>query len=195
MLVSTNASLPSAAGFGQDPPFSVVVAYEDFDTGKHAQKTCDFVMEHLDADRRFVSQMWKFDALAVPSLREIAAKDATLADLVFISCHGTRDLPIDVKAWIELWLGLQGAAFALVGLFDRPNERTDQVRSIQDYLASVARRGQMEFFAQPDVWPDSKAAIPNRGREFDRDSRLEVPFQVAAVSTKNNNVSHWGLNE
>ena len=193
MLASKNISTPGAADLTLDPSaFTVVVAYEDLDAGKHAQKTCDFLMEHLDAGCRFVSQMWKFDALAVPSLREMAARDVALTDLIFISCHGTHDLPIDVKAWIELWLGHHGAAFALVVLFDQPRERVDQIPSIQNYLTSVARRGQLEFFAQPDVWPGRKASSPLGARS---ELRREPPIQVAAVSTKNSIVSHWGLNE
>ena len=72
-------------------------------------------------------------------------------------------LPADVKAWIELWLGRQSTAFALVALFDQPEKCMDQVKNIQNYLARVAKRGEMEFFAQPDVWPrDETAPVPQR---------------------------------
>ncbi len=194
MFVSTNISPPGVAEFGLDSAFSVVVAYEDFESGKHAQKTCNFLMEHLDTGCRFINQMWKFEALAVPSLREMAAKDAAMADVVVISCHGNTDLSIDVKAWIELWLGHQGAASALVCLFDRPDECADRIRSIRDYLASVAMRGEMEFFAQPDVWPGHASGLTDHD-SASRKVHLESPVQVAAVSTKNNIVGHWGLNE
>src|SRR5271155_3572162 len=102
MLVLKN-DLPQGAA-EPESAFSVVVAYEDIEAGKHAQRICDFLMEHLDEECRFLNQMWNFDTLAVPSLRQKAADDAALADLVVISCHGSEDLPIDVKAWIELWV-------------------------------------------------------------------------------------------
>src|ERR1051325_527110 len=86
-----------------NPLINVVIAYEDFETGKHAKKTYDFLVEHLSEQCRFINQMWKFDVLSIPKLREMAAKDAAMADIVIVSCHGAEDLPADVKAWIELW--------------------------------------------------------------------------------------------
>ena len=71
-----------------NPMFNVVIAYEDFETGKRAKKTYDFLVENLGHDARFSNQMWKFDVLTIPKLREMAAKDATAADIIIISCHG-----------------------------------------------------------------------------------------------------------
>ena len=141
--------------------------------------------------------MWKFDALAVPALREAAAQDAAMADLIFLSCHGTGELPMDVKAWIELWLGFQSSAFAVIALFDQANSGGAHVHEIQNYLSSVARRGEMEFFAQPDVWPDNPEALARlamNGTTYDPPD-VDVTIQVAAVPTRNVNVGHWGLNE
>ena len=170
-------------------PLSAVVVYEDLETGKHAKRMCDFLVRNLGEDCRFVSQMWKFEMLAVPAFREMAAGDAALADLIFVSSHGLGDLPMDVKAWVELWLGTPTSAFALVALFDRPNENTNEVQAVQDYLGTVARRGGMEFFAQPDVWPDS----PVTTRRVVRNGLAAT--DVAAVPTRNASVGHWGLNE
>ena len=46
--------------------FNVVIAYEDFDTGKHARKTYDFLVENLGQRCEFTNQMWKFEVLSVP---------------------------------------------------------------------------------------------------------------------------------
>jgi len=54
---------------------NVVIAYEDLETGKRAMKTYDYMVEHLGDQCLFANQMWKFDVLAVPKLREIAAKE------------------------------------------------------------------------------------------------------------------------
>src|ERR1041385_735669 len=86
------------------PSFSVVIAYEDFDTGKHAKKIYDYLAEHLKHEIQFTHQMWKFDVLAVSKLREMAAKDAVRADIIIVSAHGGADLPSEVKAWTEQWL-------------------------------------------------------------------------------------------
>src|SRR5947209_20040133 len=81
--------------------FNVVIAYEDFETGKHAKRTYDFLVENLGHDCQFTNQMWKFEVLCIPKLREMAARDAAMADIVMISCHG-KELPPEVKAWVEL---------------------------------------------------------------------------------------------
>src|ERR1043166_8014683 len=84
-----------------EPVFNVVIAYEDFDTGKHAKETYDFLVSNLGHECRFANQMWKFDVLGIPKLREMTAKDALTADIIIVSCHGTHDLSPEVKAWIN----------------------------------------------------------------------------------------------
>ena len=196
MLVSRESSLPPSYELEPIPRLSLVVAYQDVECGKHAQATCAFLEERLGGEFGIVSQMWKFDALAVPALREAAARDAAVADLIFLSCHGTDELPMDVKAWMELWLGCQSSAFALVALFDQANREAPHVREIQHYLHSFAMRAGMEFFAQPDVWPDNPEALARLAAGVAGDlPALDVALQVAAVPTRNVNVGHWGLNE
>ena len=48
-----------------NPTFNVVMAYEDFDTGKRAMRTYDYLVQHLGDECLFKNQMWKFDVLAV----------------------------------------------------------------------------------------------------------------------------------
>ena len=194
MLFAPSDVPPDLAELETEPPFSVVVVYEDLEAGKHAQSVCDFLRKHLDNDCRFLNQMWKFDALAIPSLREMAAREAELADLILVSSHGTDELPADVKAWID-WLEGRGAAFAMVALFDRSNEKGAWARATQEYLARAARRGQMEFFAQPDIWPDGNQTVFQLARPAGRDLRDDASLYIAAVPTRNTNVRYWGLNE
>ncbi len=177
-----------------NPAFSVAVAYQDHECCQHARKTCDFLMENLGTDSRFINQMWRFDALSVPTLREMAARDAASADLILIACDGKQDLPADVKAWIELWIGKQSTAFAVVALFDHADEGAEQVKIIQEYLAWIARRGEMEFFAEPGIWPTDKGALQLMRRGA-RQGFEESVFPIAAVPAKNSHVGHWGLNE
>jgi hypothetical protein len=139
-----------ASDLETNPTFNVVIAYEDFQTGKYAKRTYDFLVENLGRDCQLANQMWKFEVLRIPKLRDLAVKDAAMADIVLVSCHGGSDLPAEVKHWLEAWLQAPGEPLALVALFDRPREHTLPIRS---YLASVARRAQTAFFAQPDGWP------------------------------------------
>src|SRR5215470_18066327 len=123
------------------PALNVVIAYEDLETGKRAMKTYDYLVEHLGSQCLFANQMWKFDVLAVPKLREIAAKDAAAADIIIISAHEGNALPTEVKAWIDLWLSYKTQATALVGLFGGESVESP----VREYLADVAAKAKIEF--------------------------------------------------
>ena len=84
-----------------DSVFSVVIAYEDFDTGKHAKVTYDFLVQTLGHECRFSNEMWKFDILSIPKLQEMAVADAQNADIIIVSGHGRHELPDHVKEWLE----------------------------------------------------------------------------------------------
>lgn len=170
------------------PTFNVVIAYEDFETGKHGKKTYDFLFEHLGEEFEFSNQMWKFDVLSVQKLREMAAKDAASADIIIVAAHGRSDLPQDVKAWMELWLTEKLQAVALVGLFDRDESLDNPARS---YLASIARRANLEFFSQPGTLPRNEESEPG-ANAWEKSKTFSL---LAGMEQLDRNVSHWGINE
>jgi len=180
---------------GANASFNVVIAYEDFESGKHAKKTYDFLTENLGGDYHFRNQMWKFDVLGIPKLREMAAKDAAAGDIIIISCNGGNELPRAVKDWIELWLAEKSGAIAIVALFDRPQDHLFQTREIRDYLAAVARRGHIEFFSQPD----DELGIMNTTEQFalvrglKRDDKASG--RLAAAAHRDHSFPRWGINE
>lgn len=171
------------------PGFGVVIAYEDFETGKHARKTYDFLADNLGKESRFTQSMWKFDVLAIPNLREMAVRDVSEADIVIISSHGGRELPVSVRAWIEHWIALGVRPLALVALFDCTASQSEGVRT---YLADVARRAGIEFFAQPE----SQALAPGNTSVL---SPSYLPGETAEVLSgavqKGIHVPRWGINE
>lgn len=175
--------------------FNVVIAYEDFETGKHAKKTCDFLTENLGPDCHVNNQMWKFDVLGLPKLREMAANDAAAADIIIISCRADNELPAALKAWIELWLAEKRSALALVALFDRPQDHMFQSRAVRDYLVGIAKRGNMAFFAQPeeglgDVKDGSRFRL---GDSLKREER--AASALAGAVYRDHNLPRWGINE
>ena len=136
--------------------------------------------------------MWKFDVLSIPKLREIAVRDAVLADIILISSHGDP-LPDHVLKWAESWSMEGSQALALVALFDRPESQNGSLKSVREYLADLAKRGQMEFFAQPNFWPGA--------------AQRNSPFYVASNSVPSDRtfspltgagyrdaVPRWGIN-
>jgi hypothetical protein len=176
-----------------NPTINVVIAYEDFEAGKYAKNTYDFLVERLGSECQFANQMWKFDVLGIPKLREMAAKDAATADIIIISCHG-GDLSNQVKAWIELWLSEEIHPIALVALFGRESSDAEHTKAVRSYLTSVARRGRMEFFAQPDEWPGHEPAEePFAFRRYP-ESATPVP-NLADALTHDKRFPRWGINE
>jgi hypothetical protein len=176
-----------------EPIFNVVIAYEDFETGKQAKETYDFLVNNLRHECRFDNQMWKFDVLSISKLREMAVNDAVAADIIIVSCHGTHELSADVKAWIDSWVHRRSNAIALVALFGSACDDRDK-NGIRDYLADVARRAGMEFFAQPNDLAikrfDETIAL-ERGANSDR----KALSALAGIVYREQAFPHWGINE
>lgn len=173
------------------PTLNVVIVYEDFETGTHAKKTYDYLVENVRPECRFTNQMWKFDVLSIPKLSEIAVRDAASADIVILSSHG-GELPGHVKSWVESWLNTPGAPLALVVLFDSQLPETWATR---EYLAGVARRGKMAFFAQPDDWPDRRLTPAPVVFQQNADWNSRTLSTLAGAVQRDNTTPHWGINE
>ena len=174
------------------PSFKVVIAYEDFETGVHAKRVYDFLNHNLGVECEFSSQMWKFDVLSIPRLREIAAKDAFEADILMISSRGGQGLAAGAKAWIESWLAQGTSAIALVALFHPGFENSGTVRA---YLADVARRAGLEFFAQPDQWPGNERLMDAVATQWQQARNGNTAMPRGYIPPQVEPTAHWGLNE
>jgi hypothetical protein len=136
--------------------------------------------------------MWKFDVLSIPKLREMAAKDASTADIVIISCRD-RELPDYVHNWIESWLAEEHRPLALVALIDRV-ERAERSGGLRTYLAQLAKLAKMEFFAQPEGW-SAKQRLEDQ-LMFHRDMpNLRTFSALAGAIERENSYARWGINE
>lgn len=179
--------------FEANPAFNVVMLYEDFETGKNAKLTYDYLVEHLGPECHFNNSMWKYDVLSIPKLGEIAAQDARAADIVLFSSHG-GDLPREVKGWTEQWLAEKLRGLALVALFDCPEEERAGARAAHDYLAEVASRAQMDFFSQLDDWPGHHLAQQQQRVPRRAPNSKTLSILAGAVQMEFNG-SRWGINE
>jgi hypothetical protein len=59
----------------------VLIAYQDFENGKHAKKVYDFLVEQLGHEFRIHQSNVAFRRVGGATLREMAAKDAAQADI------------------------------------------------------------------------------------------------------------------
>ena len=174
------------------PAFNVVIAYEDFETGNQAKRTYDCLTRNLGREYRLTNQMWKFDILSIPKLREIAGNDAAGADIVIVSCRGD-ELPEHVKAWMESWLPQGENVLALVGLF--ASRDPARRRNARVFLADLARRGKMQFFTNaedPDapLGPEESSALGSLPARRDRTFTT-----LAGVMQRDLGIPRWGINE
>jgi hypothetical protein len=185
---------PGLSAFGSpdveiNPALNVMIVYENLEAGKSAMNIYDYMVKHLVDQCLFANQMWKFDVLALPKLRDIAAKDAAAADIIIVSAHGENPLPSEVKAWIEQWLKYKTRASALVGLFG-----TESVENpVREYLAAVAKRAEIEFFCQPGLWPGMTDKHDRTTLAWEQN---EKTFSLLSDAMQEElRISRWGINE
>ena len=174
------------------PTLNIVIVYEDFAAGKHAQETYDYLVDQLGNDFEFNSQMWKFDVLGNSKMRQLAVRDTAAGDLILVSTHGAGELPPEAKCWINEWVADKGNVKALVALVDRPNDLFEENSSIRSFLQDAAKRAGVDFFAQPDGLPDNE-------EDFSGEQISERAQQTSLLITDfihhNSAASHWGINE
>jgi hypothetical protein len=127
--------------------FKVVVIYEDGPAGRRAKHFYDKLIHELEEECAFSLQLWSFQVLAIPELRESAVESAAQADFVILSLHGKAGLPVDIREWIETWPKLiVGKGPALVALVDKSTTRGGTNDSALAYLKGVAKRTEVDFF-------------------------------------------------
>jgi hypothetical protein len=127
--------------------FNVVVIYEDGPAGRRAKHFYDKLVHELEDECAFSLQLWSFQVLAIPELRESAIESAAQADFVILSLHGKAGLPVDIREWIETWSKLIiGKGSALIALVDKSTTRGGTNASALNYLKGVAKRTEVDFF-------------------------------------------------
>jgi hypothetical protein len=127
--------------------FKVVVIYEDGPAGRRAKHFYDKLIHELEEECAFSLQLWSFQVLAIPELRESAVESAAQADFVILSLHGKAGLPVDIREWIETWSKLIiGKDLALITLVDKSTTRDGTNASALPYLKRLAKRTKVDFF-------------------------------------------------
>jgi hypothetical protein len=79
---------------------NIVIAYEDFESEKHAKRMCDVIAENLKCECHCDAQMWKFDVLSIPKLCGVAVADARKAHVVVVPLQPNSKLPDHVGEWL-----------------------------------------------------------------------------------------------
>ncbi len=170
--------------------FRVLVAYEDIAASRRAAATCQYLTGQMGDAVECRTSMWKFDLLEHPTLRELAADDASEADVIVLAAGRADTLPGAVMAWFEAWLPRrQSREGALVALFEGGEDQAADASPAYAFLADFALRAGLDFLPHQGRFAElatGEIVVPpvDDGADSSGDFSPEVtPFQ------------HWGLNE
>jgi hypothetical protein len=138
-----------------EPPYEagkdlkVVILGEKSVVGDRACEVLKLIeLKFKEEEGRLIHQWWDFDFLAFDALRELAAAEAALADIVIIGIHNGRELPGMVTVWLKRWLDLRKTRpGALVAVLDSDLKKSDAAQGTISQLKKAAAVGHMDFFA------------------------------------------------
>jgi hypothetical protein len=176
-------------------PFDLLVAYDDVTTRNRALQLCDRLTKKLADDYDFKCTWWKFDHLRDTTLREQAADAAAEANMIILSIHADKELPVAVKAWTETWLARKDhGKRALVTLIDGAQQQGQGFCPVQLYLQKVAHIGGMNFFSQPFDLP---IETPRYTAETIKERAVKVTPVLVQILNQRAAIPMWkfGINE
>jgi len=173
---------------------NIITLFEDVAAGKRGKQVYDYLATHLGNEFEFNHQVWKLDVLETSSLRELAAKDVAEADILIVSVRGDRELAPEVKSWLDQCVGQRAMPIALVGLFDPEYKHQQTAHVVREYLETIARTGQMDFFSEPERESGRAPIDLGPQRRFDFENAFEEPILSEDI-TQDRVCSRWGIND
>lgn len=176
----------------QQPLLSIAVLYEDRECGRKAKRTCDLLVDNLDQRHSMRQQMWRFDVLSVPKLREMAARDVLTADVVVISCRGSYPLPPEVSESLEQWLAGPSQGLALVALFESSATEAWKTVQLRQELELAARRAGVEFFCEG---PEAPIRAMRSEEEPVLPAHVRSAGPLTGATREVSVPQRWGINE
>ena len=142
----SESQIERPAGWDDEPTFKVVILYEDGPTGRRAKLFYDKLIHKLEDECAFSLQLWSFQVLGIPEIRESAADCVAQADFVIVSLHGKAGLPASMREWIETWSGkIFDRGPALVALVDKSTAWGGRNAVTLAYLRGVAQTNRVTF--------------------------------------------------
>jgi hypothetical protein len=183
---------PAFAGQFPRRQLQTILVYEDLAAAVRAQGVIHRLATELRPEFELHSQVWKFDLLRHPQLKDEAKAEAIEADVIIISAHSDTELPPLITGWIESWLPDKiGRYSSLIALFNRDVESADpevegspsaRPQSASEYLRRTAEIGGMDFFCNAAThergFNKLTAIIPGRQRrQLESSARVNVHLQ------------------
>ncbi len=137
---------------------SIVALYEDGISAQKGLEFCQKLSANLEPGCAISHQVWLFAELGLPALRDAAAGEAVVADLVLISARRRDTISPVLKSWMDLWLQSKGSRSPVLVLL-QDGESTEE-SSLEEYVESAARLGHLECLSHPS-FPVQKEPVPH----------------------------------
>jgi hypothetical protein len=126
--------------------WSVAVVYEDAGMREGAVTFCDHLVARFWTECELDVGWWSFAHLQEPGSAKEAQQKAAKADMIVFATCAEGEIPLEVRAWVEAWLGRRGEREgALVGLLGRGVNQVGEMAGKHVYLRNVAHRGGMDY--------------------------------------------------
>jgi hypothetical protein len=139
----------NAATSGAKSASGVVVIYEDAATRQQAVSFCDDLVERFWARFHFEISWWSCSELQSARSSRNAAAKAIESDLVLLATCPGKDLPPELKDWIEGWVSQRTAGGgSLVALMDAGAVANGFAVQKYIYLRDVAHFAGMDYLTQ-----------------------------------------------
>ena len=150
------ATAPRLTSPAENPHFNVVIAYDQAESASRAMRLVDGLVAEFGNDFIVHRDLWRFDILALPAVREETSASAAHADLVVIAAAADAELPVPVKNWLERWSAesFPGTTALAAVLQARPSLDPD-ASSVHCYLQALAREAGHEFFTRRFAAPSA----------------------------------------
>src|SRR5882724_12639677 len=139
-------------------PMRICVVFDE-DASAHS---AEVLIRHIAADYQCDKQSFRFDELDAPAPGVAAARSAADTDILVLAARGDRMLPVHIRLWLGLCLGLrdEDREGALVALITKTSGTDDMHSSLAEYLETVAIIGGLAFFRQQHSVPHDFASGP-----------------------------------
>jgi hypothetical protein len=172
---------------------NIVGVYQDRMTRDWGLQTCRLAMQLL-GEEHVQNNWYNVDFLENSVILLDAVRAALMADVVVVSVYAADELPLEIYAWIDLWLPRRlsrpGVLAALVGVADQSDTQSIHTR---EYLQTVAHKGQLDFI--PQVRQRLIAASGSSDKLMMERPSTDVRLIQEPRGHRYEVQSHWGLNE
>lgn len=165
----------------------VVVIYDDLEAAGRARQS----LENLQWARRAApivsTRLWKLELLENSFLREQAAKEAAIADLILLAVSAVHTLPACVRKWLRRWAEYRSAhpcTFCLLG--GPKTSRQAGEPQARAALENLVRRAGAEFFVGVCRAPGAAAL---------KTPPSVSPAVLEPLARKSKPPTRWGVSE